>query len=109
VVVAPSDVTTETLASLASAVVAGDGSFTATVPLGFGSNVIPVAATAAGGLSTGYGQLAISNEGGGTVLDVADPNGDDNALVLWGLCQSACPRPLSVSSMSHSLGDTLTA
>ncbi len=49
------------------------------MPVGFGSNVITVAATADGGRSTGYGQVAISNEGGGsTVLDVTDPVGDDN-------------------------------
>jgi glucoamylase len=38
-----------------------------------------VAATAAGGRSTGYAQVTISNEGGGTtILDVPDPVGDDN-------------------------------
>ncbi|MGH3178931.1 MAG: glucodextranase DOMON-like domain-containing protein, partial [Streptosporangiaceae bacterium] len=36
-------------------------------------------ASAAGGHSTGYGQVTVTNEGGGsTVLDVTDPSGDDN-------------------------------
>jgi glucoamylase len=49
------------------------------VPVSFGSNAITVAATAAGGRSTGYGQVTVTNEGGGsTVLDVTDPTGDDN-------------------------------
>jgi glucoamylase len=49
------------------------------VPVSFGTNVITVAATAAGGRSTGYGQVTVTNEGGGsTVLDVTDPSGDDN-------------------------------
>jgi glucoamylase len=58
---------------------AADGSFEATVPVSFGSNVITVAATAAGGRSTGYAQVTVTNEGGGTsVLDVTDPASDDN-------------------------------
>jgi glucoamylase len=49
------------------------------VPVGFGSNVITVSATANGGRSTGYAQVTVTNEGGGsTVLDVTDPSGDDN-------------------------------
>ena len=56
-----------------------DGSFSATVPVSFGSNVITVSATADGGRSTGYAQVTVTNEGGGTsVLDVTDPAGDDN-------------------------------
>src|SRR5207248_6017670 len=51
----------------------------ASVPVSFGSNAITVAATAAGGRSTGYAQVTVTNEGGGsTVLDVTDPTGDDN-------------------------------
>jgi glucoamylase len=58
---------------------AADGSFTVTVPVKFGANVITVAATAAGGRSTGYAQVTVTNEGGGTsVLDVPDSVGDDN-------------------------------
>jgi glucoamylase len=50
-----------------------------TVPVSFGSNAITVTATASGGRSTGYAQVTVTNEGGGsTVLDVTDPTGDDN-------------------------------
>jgi glucoamylase len=79
VTVAADDTTTGAPASVTSTTAAADGSFEATVPLSFGSNVITVAATAAGGRSTGYAQVTVSNEGGGTsVLDVIDPTGDDN-------------------------------
>ena len=79
VIVASADVTTGSPTLVTSAVAGTDGSFSATVPVGFGSNVITVAATADGGRGTGYGQVAVSNEGGGsTVLDVTDPVGDDN-------------------------------
>ncbi len=58
---------------------AKDGSFSATVPIGFGSNVITVGASTQGLGSTGYAQVTVSNEGGGTtVLNVSDPAGDDN-------------------------------
>jgi glucoamylase len=41
--------------------------------------VITVAATDAAGRSTGYGQVTVTNEGGGsTVLDVTGPEADDN-------------------------------
>jgi glucan 1,4-alpha-glucosidase len=76
--VASSDATTGAPASVVSLVAAADGSFSVTVPVSFGSNVITVAATAAGGRSTGYAQVTITNEGGGsTVLDLTDPVGDD--------------------------------
>jgi glucoamylase len=62
-----------------SVTAAADGSFSASVPISFGSNAITVTATAAGGRSTGYAQVTVTNEGGGTsVLDVTDPTGDDN-------------------------------
>jgi glucoamylase len=49
------------------------------VPVGFGTNAITATATAPGGRSTGYAQVTVSAEGGGsTVLDVTDPTGDDN-------------------------------
>jgi glucoamylase len=49
------------------------------VPISFGSNTLTVAATGSGGRSTGYGQVTVTNEGGGvSVLDVTDPTGDDN-------------------------------
>jgi glucoamylase len=73
------DATTGAPATVTSTVAAPDGSFSATVPVGFGSNVITVAATAAAGRSTGYGQVTVTNEGGGaSVLDVTDPVGDGN-------------------------------
>ena len=77
--VASDDTTTGAPASVTSTTAAADGSFEATVPVSFGSNVITVSATAAGGRSTGYAQVTVTNEGGGTsVLDVTDPTGDDN-------------------------------
>ena len=82
VTIAASDTTTGAAATLASTTAKADGSFTATVPVSFGANVITVAATSAGGRSirsTGYAQVTVTNEGGGTsVLDVTDPAGDDN-------------------------------
>ncbi len=79
VVIASADTTTGAPALVTSSAAAADGSFSATVPVGFGSNVMTVTATAAGRRSTGYGQVTVTNEGGGTtVLDVTDPAGDDN-------------------------------
>jgi glucoamylase len=79
VVFESADTTTGAPAQVTSSTAAADGSFSATVPVGFGSNVITVAATDAAGRSTGYGQVTVTNEGGGsTVLDVTDPAGDDN-------------------------------
>jgi glucoamylase len=63
----------------AVATAAADGSFSATVPIGFGSNAITVGASTQGLRNTGYAQVTVSNEGGGsTVLDVSDATGDDN-------------------------------
>jgi glucoamylase len=77
--IAAADTTTGAPASVTSTTAAPDGSFEATVPVSFGSNVITVSATAKGGRSTGYAQVTATNEGGGaTVLDVTDPTGDDN-------------------------------
>jgi len=79
VTVASDDTTTGAAASVTSTTAAADGSYSATVPVSFGSDVITVSATAADGRSTGYAQVTVTNEGGGTsVLDVADPTGDDN-------------------------------
>ncbi len=79
VTIGSADTTTGAPASVASTTAASDGSFSATVPISFGSNAITVSATAPGGRSTGYGQVTVTNEGGGsTVLDVTDPAGDDN-------------------------------
>jgi glucoamylase len=79
VTIATDDTTTGAPAQVTSTTAKADGSFAAPVPVSFGSNVITVSAAAAGGRSTGYAQVTVSNEGGGTsVLDVADPTGDDN-------------------------------
>jgi glucoamylase len=65
--------------SVAVTTAAADGSFSKVVPIGFGSNVITVGASTHGLRNTGYAQVTVSNEGGGTtVLDVTDPVGDDN-------------------------------
>jgi glucoamylase len=73
------DTTTGEAATVTSTTAAPDGSFSASVPVGFGTNAITVTATAPGGRSTGYAQVTVSAEGGGsTVLDVTDPTGDDN-------------------------------
>ena len=79
VTIASADTTIGASAAVTSTTAASDGSFSATVPVSFGSNAITVTATANGGRSTGYAQVTVTNEGGGsTVLDVTDPSGDDN-------------------------------
>jgi glucan 1,4-alpha-glucosidase len=79
VTIESADITTGAPAAVTSTTAAADGSFSATAPVSFGSNAITVTATAAGGKSTGYAQVTVTNEGGGsTVLDVIDPSGDDN-------------------------------
>ncbi len=71
------DSTTGAPSSAVSAVAGADGSFSATVPIGFGSNAITVTAATGHGQSTGYAQATVSNEGGGsTILDVPDAAGD---------------------------------
>jgi glucoamylase len=54
------------------------GAFSTEVPVGFGTNVITAAATLDG--ATGYAQVTVVGDlvGGVTVLDTADPTGDDN-------------------------------
>ncbi len=61
-----------------SATAAADGSFSAAVPIRFGTNVLTVTAAAGGG--TGYAQVTVVGDivGGTTVADVSDPSGDDN-------------------------------
>ncbi len=56
----------------------GSGAFSATVPAPFGTSVITVAATK--GNATGYARRTVISEfvTGTTVLDVTDPDGDDN-------------------------------
>jgi glucoamylase len=71
------DSTTGAPSSVATAVAGQDGSFSASVPIGFGSNAITVTAATGHGQSTGYAQVTVSNEGGGsTILDVPDAAGD---------------------------------
>jgi len=79
------DTTTGEPASVISTTAGSDGSFSASVPVGFGTNAITATATVkgegevGGGRSTGYAQVTVSAGGGGsTVLDVTDPTGDDN-------------------------------
>jgi glucoamylase len=62
----------------ATTTAAPDGTFSVTVPLAFGANVLTVA-TAKGG-ATGYARVAITSDAitGTTVLDTADPANDDN-------------------------------
>jgi glucoamylase len=78
--IASADTTTGALPSVTSTVAAADGSFSATVPVGFGDDVITATATSANGRSTGYAQVAVIGEitGGTTILNVTDPVGDDN-------------------------------
>jgi len=56
-----------------------DGSFAATVPAQFGTSVLTVAVTTSDG-ATGYARRAVVSDAitGTTVLDVSDPDGDDN-------------------------------
>jgi len=56
----------------------GGGAFSATVPAPFGTSVVTVAATL--GNATGYARRTVIGEfiTGTTVLDVTDPDGDDN-------------------------------
>ena len=73
------DTTTGEAATVTGTTAGSDGSFSVNVPVGFGTNAITATATAPGGRTTGYAQVTVSAEGGGsTVLDVTDPTGDDN-------------------------------
>jgi glucoamylase len=79
VVVESLDSTTGAPATTATAVAAPDGSFSVTVPVGFGDSVLTASATASGN-RTGYAQASVTSNvtSGTTVLDVTDPTGDDN-------------------------------
>ena len=79
VVVESLDTTTGPPSTTGTAVAAADGSFSVTVPVGFGDSVLTVSATASGN-RTGYAQTSVSSDvtSGTTVLDVTDPAGDDN-------------------------------
>src|SRR5689334_23647474 len=79
VTVASDDTTTSAATTVVSTTAGSDGSFSVTVPVSFGTNAITATAAANGGRGTGYAQITVTNEGGGsTVLDVTDPSGDDN-------------------------------
>ena len=74
------DTTTGAAAATTSTAAAADGSFSATVPVGFGNNVITATSTSPDGRSTGYAQVSVVGDvtSGTTVLNVTDPPGDDN-------------------------------
>jgi glucoamylase len=77
VVVESADTTTGASAAVTAVTAGADGSFSVSVPLGFGSNAITATATAPGGRQTGYARVTVTSEGGGTtVLDVPDTRGD---------------------------------
>jgi glucoamylase len=79
VVVESDDTTTGAPSAVATTTAAADGSFSVTVPAGFGSDALTVAATLPGN-QTGYAQTSVTGDvtNGTTVLDVSDPTGDDN-------------------------------
>jgi glucoamylase len=74
------DTSSEAAPSVVSTVAGSGGSFSATVPAGFGDDAITVTATARGGRSTGYAQVSVVGDetGGTTVLSVSHPSGTDN-------------------------------
>ncbi|HEX5115602.1 MAG TPA: glucodextranase DOMON-like domain-containing protein [Pseudonocardiaceae bacterium] len=78
VVVESADVDTGAPATTVATTAGADGSFSATVPIGFGTDVLTATSAAHGG--TGYAQVSVVGDivGGTTVLDVTDPSGDDN-------------------------------
>ena len=62
------------------------GSFSVEVPTPFGTSVLTVAATTAGG-GTGYARRTVVSDqitDGTTVLDVTDPDGDDDGPGTYG-------------------------
>ena len=79
VVVESLDTTTGAPSTVATATAAADGSFSVTVPAGFGSDVFTASATLPGN-QTGYAQTSVNGNfiNGTTKLDVPDPVGDDN-------------------------------
>ncbi len=79
VVVESLDTTTGAPSTVATTTAAADGSFSVTVPAGFGSDVFTAAATLPGN-QTGYAQTSVTGNfiNGTTEMDVTDPAGDDN-------------------------------
>ncbi|MEV3982479.1 glucodextranase DOMON-like domain-containing protein [Nonomuraea sp. NPDC049758] len=70
-----------------------DGAFTARAPIAFGEVVLTVAATAGG--RTAYARRSVVGDvvGGTTVLDVADPEGDDDGPGTYAYPTAADFRP----------------
>src|SRR6185369_17935965 len=66
------------VASTVSTTADSAGAFSVAVPVGFGTNIITVAATTSSG--TGVARTSVVGDlvGGVTVLDTSDPTGDDN-------------------------------
>jgi glucoamylase len=79
VVVESLDTTTGTPSAVATTTAAADGSFSVTVPAGFGDDVFTASATRPGN-RTGYAQTSVTGNfiNGTTELDLTDPSGDDN-------------------------------
>jgi glucoamylase len=73
------DTDTGAAATTVTATADAAGAYSATVAIGFGTNVITTVATTAAG-ATGYAQTSVIGDvsGGTTVLSVTDPTGDDN-------------------------------
>jgi glucoamylase len=78
--IASADTTTGATPAVTSVRAGSGGSFSATVPVGFGDDAITATATASGGRSTGYAQVSVIGDvtGGTTVLAVTHPSGTDN-------------------------------
>ncbi|HEY2671970.1 MAG TPA: glucodextranase DOMON-like domain-containing protein [Rugosimonospora sp.] len=76
VAASPTDVGTAT--TVASATADRHGDFSATVPIGFGTNVLTVAASRGG--ATGYARVSVVSTAlpGTAVLSADDPSGDDH-------------------------------
>jgi glucoamylase len=79
IVVESLDTTTGAPSTTSTAEAAADGSFSVSVPVGFGDSVLTVSATASGN-RTGYAQTSVTSDvtSGTTVLNGTDPTGDDN-------------------------------
>ncbi|HEU5429875.1 MAG TPA: glucodextranase DOMON-like domain-containing protein [Actinocrinis sp.] len=79
VVIASADTDAGAASTTATTTADSSGAFSAPVAIGFGTDIITVAATTKAG-ATGYAQTAVVGDvvGGTTVLDLTDPAGDDN-------------------------------
>jgi len=79
VVIASDDTDTGAAATTVTTTADPTGAFSASAGIGFGTDIITVAATTSAG-ATGYAQTAVVGDviGGTTVLDVTDPAGDDH-------------------------------